>query len=618
MNRERAFKMSIPLRISLLAGGISSVLGLIVLMGWYTKTMIAVEGLPGSAPMEYVTAIEFLFCGLGLVLVLFGRRNLALVCFGIGASIGILSIAEYLGGKGFGLGNMGRHLGLSVEECRMGILTSISFTLISFSLLNLNLPIRSRVRPLISGILGSAVAATGLVAFFTFLSQGEASFRWNNLISMSVHTGLGLTLLGSGITTWAWHIGSIIEDRAPRWVPIPVAIGLVTLSLSLFQFLIVRERNLQEEIAQFGSERVKDMISRQLEDRILEMYQMAELLEWSGNTARDVWEFDGKILLSHSPGYQGIEWVNLSSQEPWRVPDEDLDPSFYEWRNRILEDGQTPHKVRMTQAIALNQGGKGFLISIPVIQSKNVRGFILGYFHVQEWIDSFLSDDFTERYSIAIFDETEKIYSRNGIPWNYTEQDPLDHGLEFEMSQIQIPGDFPTWSILVIPSTELLSLARSPLPFITLFTGVLFSIIFTFAIRLNQKALLHMEKSRKVTKELERQITERDRAEKELKALNETLENRAVERSAAAEQRARELARTISELERFNRLAVGREMRIIELKRKVNDMAQEAGKIPPYDLSFLQDEGNGNIKEDILNKTPESESNTVVDEGNLQ
>ncbi len=127
-----------------------------------------------------------------------------------------------------------------------------------------------------------------------------------------------------------------------------------------------------------------------------------------------------------------------------------------------------------------------------------------------------------------------------------------------------------------------------------------------------------MEDSRKATKDLERQITEKSRSDKELKALNETLENRAAERSAAAEQRARELARTISELERFNRLAVGREMRIIELKRKVNDMAQEAGKVPPYDLTFLQDKGNGNTKEDILDKTPESESNTVMDEGNLQ
>lgn len=57
---------------------------------------------------------------------------------------------------------------------------------------------------------------------------------------------------------------------------------------------------------------------------------------------------------------------------------------------------------------------------------------------------------------------------------------------------------------------------------------------------------------------------------------------------------------TMAELERFNRLAVGRELRIIELKREVNQMAQRAGLAPPYDLSFApQDtaEGEGRCRD---------------------
>lgn len=49
------------------------------------------------------------------------------------------------------------------------------------------------------------------------------------------------------------------------------------------------------------------------------------------------------------------------------------------------------------------------------------------------------------------------------------------------------------------------------------------------------------------------------------------------------------LKQTLADLERFNRLAVGRELRMIELKREVNDMAERAEIEPPYDLVFAED-----------------------------
>ncbi len=44
-------------------------------------------------------------------------------------------------------------------------------------------------------------------------------------------------------------------------------------------------------------------------------------------------------------------------------------------------------------------------------------------------------------------------------------------------------------------------------------------------------------------------------------------------------------------VERFNRLAVGSETRMIELKREVNEMARKAGVTPPYD-AVLAGAGN--------------------------
>jgi len=56
----------------------------------------------------------------------------------------------------------------------------------------------------------------------------------------------------------------------------------------------------------------------------------------------------------------------------------------------------------------------------------------------------------------------------------------------------------------------------------------------------------------------------------------------------ARKQAEAQLKKNMSELEQFNRLAVGRELRMIELKRQVNEMARAAGLDEVYDLAFAE------------------------------
>jgi methyl-accepting chemotaxis protein len=72
----------------------------------------------------------------------------------------------------------------------------------------------------------------------------------------------------------------------------------------------------------------------------------------------------------------------------------------------------------------------------------------------------------------------------------------------------------------------------------------------------------------------------------ELSRTNAALQEEISERKGAEEA----LRQKGEELERFNRLAVGRELRMIELKRQVNELAQGLGKPAPYDLSFVAEE----------------------------
>jgi len=65
-------------------------------------------------------------------------------------------------------------------------------------------------------------------------------------------------------------------------------------------------------------------------------------------------------------------------------------------------------------------------------------------------------------------------------------------------------------------------------------------------------------------------------------------------RDVTEERRQQEqLRRRMDELGRFNRQAVGREERMIELKREVNEMARKAEAAPPYDLAFAESDKGG-------------------------
>jgi len=54
----------------------------------------------------------------------------------------------------------------------------------------------------------------------------------------------------------------------------------------------------------------------------------------------------------------------------------------------------------------------------------------------------------------------------------------------------------------------------------------------------------------------------------------------------------KELKEKMKELKKFNKVMVGRENRMIELKKEVNQLGQQLGKKPPYNLDFLKNSGN--------------------------
>ena len=230
------------------AAGASALLGLVVLVGWYTHSVILVQVSPAFVPMQYNTALGFLLSGVGLLLLVYGRPHLAMTCGAVAAAIGLLTLTEYILGIDLGIDQLFMEHYIMVRTShpgRMGPNTALCFTLAGAALLISSGRTRPRQRSLISGLLGSIIGALGLVPLFGYMAGIPSAYGWGKLTSMAVHTAAGFVVLGIGVIAFAWREGGTQERGSPRWLAMSAGIGFVTLAVALWQALNVQQRTAQ-------------------------------------------------------------------------------------------------------------------------------------------------------------------------------------------------------------------------------------------------------------------------------------------------------------------------------------------------------------------------------------
>jgi PAS domain S-box-containing protein len=165
--------------------------------------------------------------------------------------VGLLTLVQYFFGLDLGIDQLLMEHYITVKTFhpgRMGPNTALSFSLTGAALLVMVWSTRSRQRLLIAGLLGSIVVALGAVAFTGYMSGIESAYGWAHLTRMAVHTAVGFMVLGFGVIASAWREGSAEETAPPRWLPLPVGIGVVTLAVCLWQAIAAREHVLDPEI----------------------------------------------------------------------------------------------------------------------------------------------------------------------------------------------------------------------------------------------------------------------------------------------------------------------------------------------------------------------------------
>jgi signal transduction histidine kinase len=249
------------------AGGISTTLGLLVLIGWYTNSVFLIQIHPTFVPMQYNTALGFLLSGLAMISFSIGYKKTSAVLGGVVALVGGLTLVEYIFGVDLGIDQMFMEHYVTVKTShpgRMAPNTALSFLLTGlFFIVNL-LKMDQQKKEFTRALFGSILFSLGIVAFFGYVLQLEAAYGWQKLTRMAIHTSFGFVILSIGILSRLFF--GQIEGSKRSWLPVPLAFSVLFIFILFSQATHQQETKLIQEKIELEAKSIVEQMKSKLHE----------------------------------------------------------------------------------------------------------------------------------------------------------------------------------------------------------------------------------------------------------------------------------------------------------------------------------------------------------------
>ena len=187
---------------SLACASLLILLGLLVIIGWYTNTSQLVQIYPTWVPMQYNTALGFILCGLGLFGLILRLPSLSLLSSSILGFVAWVTLLEYLTGSDWGIDQFFFEHTITVKTShpgRMAPLTALNFGLTSLAFLWVRFGKDVRLTTGGPMFLSMIIATLGLANFLGYLTGLDTFLSWDQTTLMAAHTAAGFTFVATAI-----------------------------------------------------------------------------------------------------------------------------------------------------------------------------------------------------------------------------------------------------------------------------------------------------------------------------------------------------------------------------------------------------------------------------------
>ena len=176
--------------LAILGGVISSILGLSVLFGWHTQNVALIQISAAFAPMQYNTALGFVFSGLGLLLIIKGHRRTGIASGIFVMLMGLLTLAEYIFSVDLGIDQLLMQHYITIETShpgRMAPNTALCFSLAGTALVMLAATTKFRKANVVIATLRSLIFVLSFFALTGYAVCFVEAYGWGGLTRLPIH-----------------------------------------------------------------------------------------------------------------------------------------------------------------------------------------------------------------------------------------------------------------------------------------------------------------------------------------------------------------------------------------------------------------------------------------------
>jgi signal transduction histidine kinase/CheY-like chemotaxis protein len=295
---------------------------------------------------------------------------------------------------------------------------------------------------------------------------------------------------------------------------LPAIVGLTTViaALILWQRLITQQRDDIQAATREHASFVKDKFEAELRARVLSLDRLAGRSKDFDPASDMPVESEWTSLISGSRAYQTVGWMDPTFHVRWveRQSDAETDVG-----SQLTNDAHERMALRVAQdsgrvvvaSITLQTGGRGLLVCAPVFHEEELRGFLFGVISDQELFSSIL-EGVEQSYWVAVYDGDKELYSSAGSDATRTLAWAREARVDFRQLSLRVR---------VWPKPRTLAGARSPLPTVTFFAGILMAALLAFAVFIGETSQHHAREVARINRDLQKEIDGREQAEEALR-----------------------------------------------------------------------------------------------------